>query len=415
MANKNVNESEVLKTALAEYEKLNSMVVENSTKIFSELVKEEVSKKITDSINEEDEDEEMDTEEVDTEEVDTEETLDTEEEIEDETEDEIADAEAEDISDVDNLPMEDYEETESEEVQPEVGDEEGSIDYEVEDLTDASSDDVIKVFKALKDEDEIEVVSDNEVKITDPESGNEYKVVMGSKTEDIDVSVEDEEDVEIVYEVVLDETDEEVVKEEEGCTYTEEEDMVFEVEIEEGEETIEEQIPVSKAQAYRQKGVKANIGQPKGAGAKAIEESKKLKVKYNSLLTESKKVSEENQILKEALKDIRGKISEHAVFNQNLTNVVKLFLEHSTSIREKKSILKKFDNDAKTINESKKLYKTITNEFKEKKTISESLEDKLSKDSRNSSTSKTVLVESKTGYADSGLQKSLSLMHRIKR
>ena len=59
-----------------------------------------------------------------------------------------------------------------------LGAEEGSEDYEM-DMTGASDEDVISVYKKLSGEDEIEVVSPNEVIITDPVSGAEYNVKMG--------------------------------------------------------------------------------------------------------------------------------------------------------------------------------------------------------------------------------------------
>lgn len=59
-----------------------------------------------------------------------------------------------------------------------LGAEEGSDDYEM-DMTGASDEDVISVYKKLSGEDEIEVVSPNEVIIKDPVSGAEYNVKMG--------------------------------------------------------------------------------------------------------------------------------------------------------------------------------------------------------------------------------------------
>jgi hypothetical protein len=57
-------------------------------------------------------------------------------------------------------------------------DAEGSEDYEF-DLTGESDENVISVYKKLANNDEIEVVSPNEVKIKDPISGSEYNVKFG--------------------------------------------------------------------------------------------------------------------------------------------------------------------------------------------------------------------------------------------
>jgi hypothetical protein len=56
--------------------------------------------------------------------------------------------------------------------------EQGSDDYEM-DMTGASDEDVISVYKKLAGEDEIEVISPNEVIIKDPVSGAEYDVKLG--------------------------------------------------------------------------------------------------------------------------------------------------------------------------------------------------------------------------------------------
>ena len=78
----------------------------------------------------------------------------------------------------------------------EVGlDTEVGLEPEVMDLTGVSDDEVISVFKKLNDTDEIEIVSNNEVNIKDPESGNEYHVKMGGGSE-----VDDEP----IYDVALD-------------------------------------------------------------------------------------------------------------------------------------------------------------------------------------------------------------------
>lgn len=55
----------------------------------------------------------------------------------------------------------------------------GDDEIDTLDLTSASDDEVISVFKKLSGEDEIEIVSNTEVKIKDPQSGNEYIVKLG--------------------------------------------------------------------------------------------------------------------------------------------------------------------------------------------------------------------------------------------
>jgi hypothetical protein len=76
--------------------------------------------------------------------------------------------------------------------------EESEEDYEM-DMTDASDDDVISVYKKLSGDDEIEVVSDNEVHIKDPVSGSEYHVKLGGDAEEAELGIGDEMDVEDEY------------------------------------------------------------------------------------------------------------------------------------------------------------------------------------------------------------------------
>jgi hypothetical protein len=91
-----------------------------------------------------------------------------------------------DNDEVPALPMDD--ETPAEEpemgggMEPEMGGDmepEMGGDMDTLDLTTASDDEVISVFKKLSGEDEIEIVSNSEVKIKDPQSGNEYVVKLG--------------------------------------------------------------------------------------------------------------------------------------------------------------------------------------------------------------------------------------------
>jgi hypothetical protein len=144
----------------------------------------------------------------------------------------------------------------------EAGSEEGSADYEDTegmaseddyefDLTTASDEEVIAVFKKLQDNDEFEIVNDKEVHITDPESGNEYHVKLGNETPgaeetealapagefDLDSEAGEETGDEVDYEVELDtddfggeeETEEETFgAEEAGEEETEDEEEITE-------------------------------------------------------------------------------------------------------------------------------------------------------------------------------------------
>jgi hypothetical protein len=296
------------------------------------------------------------------------------------------------------------------------------------DLTDASDDDVIAVYKKLSGDDEIEIVGDEihlsvsepgeyVIKTSDIEGAHEMgaemepemEPEMGDEEGDVDYEIEmgDEEDGETPSDLIPVDDEEESGEEEEE---------------EEEEEGLEEGIPVGSAQARRLKG-RADIGQPRGAGAKQVDaflsESKIAKQlvsettkKYNTLLTEAKKLKAENEEFRGALKEFRGKLMETVVFNSNLTYVTKLFMEHSTTKAEKQSIIKRFDEEVTNLKESKKLYKTIANELESRKPISESVENKIIKEA---TTSSSKHLNESTAYVDPSTKRILDLINRVEK
>jgi len=134
--------------------------------------------------------------------------------------------------------------------------------------------------------------------------------------------------------------------------------------------------------------------------------------KYSSLLKENKQLSKkinESKKYKEtvdkllenyktALEKYRTQLKEMAVFNTNLAHVNNILVNESLALTQEDKI--NVINDFKkvnTIGESKKKYDKILSEMKkEKKTISENIEDKVSKTVGKSS--KEKLVEEKTAY-----------------
>ena len=160
----------IIKEAIAEYELIQKVLKENTKEILRSVAKEEITSTLNESLNEDDYD--------------------------------IEDIEDDNAEDVGNLPVADSgaEMGEPEMGEPEIGGgeelglddmgmdsvegsedyaaEEGSEDYEM-DMTSASDEEVISVYKKLSGEDEIEVISPSEVIITDPVSGAEYNVKLG--------------------------------------------------------------------------------------------------------------------------------------------------------------------------------------------------------------------------------------------
>lgn len=302
------------------------------------------------------------------------------------------------------------------------------------DLTQASDDDVIAIYKKLSGEDEIEIVGD-EIRLTVSEPG-EYIV----KTSDIKTASEepemDDEDAldmepemgdedEVDYEIEMDDEESEftpVEDEEETEKETgDEESEEIEEEVEKEEETIEEKISIGTGMSVgsnRAKGPKS-IGAPENPKSESINEAvaaKKLvsetAKKYNILLTEAKKLKAENDEFRTALKEFRGKLVETVVFNSNLTYVTRLFMEHATTKAEKQNIIKRFDEEVTNLKESKKLYKTIANELISRKPIVESVENKIIKEA---TTSSSKQLNESTAYVDPSTKRILDLIHRVEK
>jgi hypothetical protein len=330
----------------------------------------------------------------------------------------------------------------SDEVEPEMGQEFGTdadaLDGDELDMTDASDDDVIAIYKKLSGEDEIEVVGD-EIHMTISEPG-EYIVKAGGTPaaeapvgdEAIggelggDMGAEGGDDDEMSYEIAMDDDDDDDAETpaeggEEAPATDDEEEPIAEGEAPvEGEEEdlVKEAIPVGLAQAHRLPG-KAKIGQPKGAGAASVKEStttaKKIvtegiEVKYNKLLTEATKLKGQNEEYKEALKKFRNMLVETVVFNSNLSYITRLFMEHATTKDEKKKFIQRFDEEVTTLEQSKRLYKTIVNELKSKKPVNEAVENKIIKEV---ATGSSKQLNEATAYVDPSTQRIKDLIKRV--
>jgi hypothetical protein len=300
------------------------------------------------------------------------------------------------------------------------------------DMTGASDDDVIAIYKKLSGEDEIEIVGD-EIHLTVSEPG-EYIVKKGALG--LGDSIEDEEDLDLDsmggeegdeesgmdYEIEM--GDDEESEEVEAGESDEEEEAEHEMggseeeeeEEEEGEQ-LEEKISIGTGMSvgtHRNKTAGGSIGAQENPKSVNESASKKLVLettkKYNNLLTEAKKLQSENLEFRKALKTFRNQLVETVVFNSNLTYVTRLFMEHSTTKSEKQNIIKRFDEEVSNLVESKKLYKIIANELDTRKPISESVENKLIK---TTTTSTSKQLNESTAYVDPSTKRILDLINRV--
>jgi hypothetical protein len=272
-------------------------------------------------------------------------------------------------------------------------------DMDIVDLTDSDDEELIKVFKAMDPDSEIEVVQDEDgVSFTDTETGAEYKVELGGGDVEMDVmDLEMGDDDEIEYEDGMEiGDDEEVIDLEAGdeLEYEDEEleeEVVYEIEIsEEDDDEVEEggdSLEEAPRTMSKLKGRKYGNPKPRqesrrpSPNHKIVKENKVLKSNINSLKAEKVELVENQEKMVDALKQFRQKLQEVAVFNSNLAHVVRLFTENTTTKEEKVDIVKRMD-EATTLKESKMMFKNINKELtgvKSKKTIKESVEAKVNK------------------------------------
>tara|TARA_B100001778_G_C18579738_1_gene626852 strand:+ start:61 stop:1458 length:1398 start_codon:yes stop_codon:yes gene_type:complete len=344
-------------------------------------------------------------------------------------------------------------------------------DEEELDLTGASDEEVIAVFKKMSDDDEVEVVKDEDgIHLTDNETGAEYYIKESEEVyEDDELCEGCGSNDEVVYEIELDEKFDDLVlggnkddisKTHDGEDFDESYDRLTWGDdgmddshthpgdkdftgkkglkskthpgkldyMEETEEIVdldeEDEITEDKTQNNKQSGPYGG-GRQRYSGAKAgtsyANESKKSRkplsnrkpknverVSESKIMKEYKELKSKNEEYKGALKVFKNKLNEVALFNTNLAYVNRLFTEHSTTKTEKMQILRKFD-DAESIKESKSIYKTVKGELDNKKPITESVESRVNKTVKSS---KSELNESTT-YVDPQIAAIKDLMRKI--
>ena len=428
----------ILEEALLDISNIQNALNANTKEILRSVAKEEIDSVVKESIEEEIYEEEIYEEETldeygDEHAITTKDALEKGKEKKEETLDEYGDEHA--ITTKDALEKGKEKKEKSEKV-TEGYDEEGleiedEIGMGVEtpnefDMTKGGTDEeIFDIYKKLTSTDEIEIV-DDELRINISEPG-EYVIKLDSlkdvdsdeeyDSEELDndelefgsdEESEEESEEDNVYNIELDDEDES--EEDES-----EEDESEEDESEEDESEEDEDLDENLAQT---RGSEKNAGRYTAASKHPLEEVKKAREivsetakKYNSLLTEAKKIKAENQEFRTALKEFRTKLVETVVFNSNLTYVTKLFTEHSTTKAEKQNIIKRFDQVSNLV-ESKKLYKVISNELDNRKPINETFESKIIKES---TTSVSKQLNENTAYIDPSTQRIKDLINRVEK
>lgn len=482
---KNIN-SELVKESLFDYNNLAAQLKESTPDIVKNLLGEQVKQAYAAILNESEEDDEDEIEdaEYETEEVDD---TDTDEvEIDDEEDDDDSDitddSESEDGMDLD--PEEDEEEGDDfeteEEIEiefevPEESEEEGEEEFDEighdfdqyktseneYDFRNAKDEDIVKVYKLLRNDDKVKVVKDDngKVKLSDEETGAEYIINFDDDTSDNlmedNFNAEDMNES-VIYEIALNEYDSHV-----GYTdnYQSKDVMTNDGVSEPSKNTrsIDKGVPQGTSKPWsRQKKNVAPFNSGKGRtvecgynnddieapmaaesiiGAKHGHSAKGMvkfhdttsgdedKNPYNkkvvsrggeyrgNITTEGlerkmNRIFEENKKLKNMLSQFEQNLEEAAIVNVNLGGIIKLISENSTTKAEKEAIIERFTNEVNSITESQNLYRTISNELKKKPAVKADINEEKT-------FGKVESINESKFYQDENLMSSLGLMHRI--
>lgn len=479
--------SNFVKESLLDYENLANSLKENTSNAVRDLLSETVRETYNQILNEEeDDDKDYEVEEVnDTltdsskenaeaedvadekkdDETSDEESEDTElsDDSDDSVEDEIdADSAAEDNNETDDALEDDIEDEPQDDNEDEWAQfEKYKVSDDEYDFSQANDDEIVKVYKLLKDDDQIMVNVDkesNKVELKDNETGAEYLLDLSSLTEnndvDDDLNIEDTDMNESrIFEIALNEYDSNVgytddyqskdvmttpsmkepskntndwdagvPKGKEKPWANKGDNKPFEKEVNEeddtfdNEEAVEEatnvggfvqQNSTSKSHIPNSKGRKARNSSVAGVKTKSTSEPR-----YDNATNESKIMAKVNKILKEneelklALGKFKTVLQEAAVTNVNLGQIIKLITENSTTKDEKQEIIARFGKEAKTVEQSKQLYETISRELKKNSKITIDEEKQFT-------TNSSKKINETPIYKSKDLMESLDLMHRL--
>ena len=433
-----MSKKSILEQALLQVQDLEEAVKANAKGILASTMKEELNDVLNESM--EQEEVELSTKEdeqdmpVSEQGIDDEEGNDDETSINDEPADDVdpdmEDEEGEDESD-DELSIDDEDEDFSLPIDSE---EEG--EDEVLDMTDASDDEVLKVFKSMKPEDGIVVKRDGDnveledgddeyiIKLDDEESEVEEEYNEEVSEEEVEESEVSETDMEeevseeevsetddTVYEIELEDVSEEEVSEEEVSEEEVSEEEIDESEVseEEMEEEVSEEEESHEEEVDEAARTKSNVHGDKGGANRAGIKSK-TKYKAGAINEEVETLKKQNGEYKKALVLFKEKLNEVAVFNANLAYATRLFTEHSTTRQEKLNILKRFDS-VTSLTESKSTYKVIEGELGSKQNVTESVAKSIVS-TPTSSSSQEVLSETKA-YESPQFKRMKDLMSKL--
>ena len=453
-----MSEKSILEQALLQVQTLEEAVKQNAKGILASTMKEELSDLLKESLEEEEEvakdDESKDS-------MDEQPTPDEEEDDMSDDDAEADDAEADDAENDTNLDNEDPtkgiddmdSDSESDDTDTSMDDfgsddlesDEEESDDDVMDMTGASDEEVLKVFKAMKPEDGIVVKKDGN-NVTFDTGEDEFIIKLDGDDDDssdddfggmdsgMDSDVDSEMEEESLYEIELDESalkglskPKKVEAKESALKGLSKPKKVEPKEsalaglskpkkVEPKEEALAGLKNPKKVEAKEEtEEVETEVDEAARTFGndvrKPANQGKKYKAGRHEMNEEVENLKKQNAEYKKALVLFKDKLNEVAVFNANLAYATRLFTEHSTTKREKLTILKRFDGIS-TLSEAKNLFSQIKTELGTKTNVTESVVGKIS-NAPSTSSSQEVLAESKA-YENPQFKRMKDLMSKIK-
>jgi hypothetical protein len=412
---------------------IQEMVKINAESSLRDMIKEGLDKTIKNMIiNEADEEDYEEEDVVNDQNVETDEAPESDSDYteEEETEEETVDTE--------ETPVEDDIEV--------AGEEEGEdfSNYEVEDdsldLTDASDESLIKVFKKVENDTEVEVTDtgDGKVEVSDNETGAEYIIDLdGLDESNLGYTTKYQKNVGINIPAgkgfkgnkpLGDKSSSSSknvrpgtnkgngkpfnVKESEDMGVVTEEEIVTEE-----DEVVDENVTRTighgryRAKNMPQTAVKAMNHAKRGGAVRVGAQLTTSESKISQLEKQFSTLKEENRILKECVKQFKEAAQayyttsrEVAMTNCKLAKAINLFTENATTIEEKQNILERLQN-CKTEKEINSLHETIKSELKNRQPLVENINKGFDKQEEK--------TDSKRLYINEEVQPVLNLMERV--
>ena len=393
-----MSQKSILEQALLQVQTLEEAVKQNAKGILASTMKQELNDLLREQVEEEEE-EVKDTEMSEQPMPDEEEDVTGDEPEDDETS--INDEPSDEEDEIADEPESDEEgEMEDEEFGMDDMSDEMESDDDVVDMTSASDDEVLKVFKAMKPEDGIVVKKEGD-KLSLSVDDQEYIIKLDGEDGGNEMGLSEEESYDESFSNPEDDAQLNALGEDD------EDGTVYEVTLDEDEIALDKEESKEPKKVEATEAARTQANDVRGEGPR---QGKKFKAGRPELNEEVETLKKQNSEYKKALVLFKEKLNEVAVFNANLAYATRLFTEHSTTKQEKLNILKRFDSIS-SINEAKNLYKSIKTELDTKKPMTESVVEKISLTPQTSSTE--VLSESKA-YENPQFRRMKDLMSKIK-